>query len=273
MATDNQTSELLDQIPDLVDGKVEGPEWSQAESIYARILQQGRDGIVAIIDRLNEVDDGRDYKARYTLHGIAAYVSRDGLNAQRRVLLDTFSRELRAGRPKPIKAFLIRQLQVVGDAGVTKTLGDFLVDETLGEPAAQALLSIGHASASQFHVALDKAEGQTRLTIVHALGSLNDDGSIEALKRAARSNDQDLRIAAVWALARTGNPSAADDVLVAAEREGWERIQGTKAAFLLAETLSEAGERTSATALYRQLHKSRRDSESYLRELITAKLH
>lgn len=272
MAIDQMTEELVNQMPDLVEGKVEGPTWSQAERILDPLLAGGQRALTAVIDMLHEVDNGSDYKARYTLHSLAVHTAKSRGEEHHETMVDTLVAAVRSDRPKPIRAFLIRQLQVCGTPRVVPVLAPLLMDETLCEPAAQALLALEKNAAGVLRRVLSNAPSENRLTIVNALAILGDKESVAALKEAARNEDQQVRLAALWGLARLGETSAAGLALRAANRQGWERIQGVKACLLLGERLEQAGRDNAAKRLYGELKRNRhRPSEDYVLAILDGK--
>jgi len=271
---------LVDQTPELdrvtknnkvhITGKLTGPLWDDAEKVYDKILKGGPDSIIGVIDMLAEIDDGKDYKARYVLHAIAAYICRPGKEKQRATAIDAIASQIGGDRPKAIQRFLVRQLQVCGDGRAAATLGKHLLDKDLYEPVAAALVAIGEGAAEQLRKALPKAKGKCRMTIVQNLGVVGDAKSVEALKQAAGEEDAFVRTAAVWALANIGEAGSAGVLIKAADAKmgSWERIQAVKACLLLAEKLKAAGNKAEAAKIYKYLRDTRKDkSERYIREL------
>lgn len=270
----NQIPELDEKNPDLSllrvkpkRGKLTGPVWAKAEKLFDQVLEGGKAGVADVIDMIQEVDDGTDYKARYMLHGLATYVCRPEKKAHRAAVVGGITSKL-AGKPKPTQAFLLRQLQVCGGAELCALLGGLLTDEELCQPAAAALVAIGKGAAEQFRAALPKARGKCRMTIVQNLGVVRDTRSARALRRAVRDPDRGVRIAAAWALANIADPAAVDVLIRASNAEpGWERIEATKACLLLAEKLLAAGRKAEARSIYMHLRDTRKEaSEKYVRE-------
>ncbi|MBL7134009.1 MAG: HEAT repeat domain-containing protein [Phycisphaerae bacterium] len=281
MAPSADLKQLVNQMPELdrritkdkkvhILGKLTGPLWDNAEKVYDKILKGGRDSIVGVIDMLAAIDDGRDYKARYVLHAIAAYVCRPGKEKHRKAVIEAVSSQIGGDRPKAIQRFLVRQLQVCGDGRIAAALGKHLLDKDLYGPVAAALVAIGEGAAEQFRRALPKAKAKCRMTIVQSLGVVSDAASVEALKQAAGEDDAFVRIAAVWALANIGDAGSASVLIKAADAKmgSWERIQAAKACLLLAEKLKAAGKKADAAKLYTHLRDTRKDpSESYIRDV------
>lgn len=237
------------------------------EGAIANILKGGRDNIIGVIDMLVEPGKGDDVKAHYALHCMALHVCKLDNNRPRRRFSRTLASQIGGDRPKEVQKYLVRELQIAGGREVVEALGKLLVDEELCEPAAQALAAIGDGAAEQLRRALPRAKGKCRLTIIQNLGVVRDDNSVDALKNAVTDEDQDIRIGAAWALANIGDPGSAGVLLKAADAEGWERIQATKACLLLAENLLAAGKNYEATRIYTHLRNTRTEpAERYVRD-------
>jgi hypothetical protein len=237
------------------------------EKALGEILRGGRDHIVGLVDLLVEAGKGEDGKARYALHALAVEVCKRKDGKQRQMFAEVLASSLGGDRPKEVRAFLIRQLQVAGTGEVAPVLGKQLLDADLCEPAAQALLAIKEAAVEQFRAALPRATSKHRLTIIQALGVLRDDKCAATLQRLVLDADREVRLAAGWALARIGDAGSTDLLLKAADKEGFERIKATQACLLLAETLLAAGRKREAARVYTQLRDTRTDpSERYVKE-------
>ena len=253
--------------------KLTGPKWTDAVKVYDALLAGGRDAILELIGMVSEGNDPKLYRPRYVLHGLALYLCRPEKQQQRTTFVEALLSQLGGDRPKYVQAFIIREIEVVGNESAAPVLGKLLLDEELGDPAAKALLAIRAGAVGQFRAALPNASGRARLTIIQSLGVLGDATSADALKQAAADQDVDLRLAALWALAKVGGPGVVDMLIKASDTEGWERIQATKACLLAAENLVSAGRRDDAANIYRHLRDTRTDpKEQYVREAATKAL-
>lgn len=267
---------LVHQMPDADSpgepSKFTGPSRDTAKHIVMQILAGGRESLLALIGMIRDANGfgEKNYKPGYVLHCIALHVGRPGYQGQRRMFARTFASKLGDDQlPKDIQGFLVRELQVAGGREVVETLGKLLADDELCDYAAQALIAIGtDGAAAQLRDALPAARGKNRVTIVQALGALGDRDSVTALRRATVEKDQEVRLAAAWALARSGDPRGADAVLRRArESVGWERIQMTKACLLLAENVMTAGWKAAAVEIYEALRRGSKDpADRYVRE-------
>lgn len=259
---------LVGKMPQLDKrGTLTGPRPAVAHRIYDEILSGGAKSVAAIVDMLQDVDDGTDWKARYVLHGMAQYLGRPDKKEPRATYLEGLVSKLGGDTSKPVQRFVIRQLQVVGDGTVLDALGKALADGDLYEPAAQAILAIGGGIA-KFREALPKATGPARICFVQALGILKDAESLEPIRKDAAADGQ-LRLTAVWALANIGDAEAVDLALKAADdTKDFDRTAATKACMLLAERLVAAGKQDGARKIYGHLKTTRTEPhEDYISDL------
>lgn len=224
------------------------------------LLQGGRASIAALADLLTEPGKEDDSKARYALHALAVHVGGLRDAAQRRAFAEALASTIKPDRPRDVRAFLVRQLQVVGGREAVEALGKLLRSEELCDDAAQALLAIKAGAVEQFRAALPTAKGKARLPLVQALGTLRDVELAKDIRELATDTDRELRLAAVWALANGGDAGSVGVVIKAADAEGYERIKGASACLLLAERLLAAGNKTEAVRIYTYLNVSRTEA-------------
>jgi len=285
MPTTDELAAIVDRMPDLdkggkgggAKGKLTGPPWPTAiREVFDPVLAGGADAVLGLIDMLKEVDDGTDYKVRYALHGLALYACRPGKEKARAAVLEAMTKALGQDRPKPVKRFLVWELETVGDGRAVGALARLLPAPDLGPDVVRALVAIAGLPAGgparepvleALRTALASARGPMRLHLVQALGVLKDTASAPALREAARAKEPGVRLAAVEALAALGDPGAADLCLAAVRARGWERIKAAKACLLLAENLARAGRKADAARLYDRLEAlCAEPAEAYLRE-------
>ena len=251
--------------------KFTGPDPAAAEKIFTEILSGGRDSVRELLALVREPSDAdyKNYKAAYVLHGLVIYAGRAGQESNRRLLADALASQLGSNKhSNAVKAVFIRELRTLGGKEAVNALGEHLLDEELFDDATLALLTIRDGAAAQFRDALKKAKGRNRVTIVHALGTLQDADSVGALKKALNEEDREVRRTAAWALANIGEPSVTDTLLKSADSaEGFERTEATRHCLLLAERLAANGKESQANRIYAHLRKTRTDpSERHIRE-------
>lgn len=270
MMTNEQLKQLLDQFPTPNEQAIlAGADRDAMLRTVAALQADAPQSVAALADMLTGPAQGGDTRPHHALHALAISVNAQDTQLRRAVsqaLASALQQE--KARPAEVKAFLIRQLQVAGGPEVVVALAPLLSDPELCEPAAQALVAIGTASAETLRRALPQAADCCRLTIAQALGVLRDTSSASALVGLLTSPDADTRLTALWGLARIADPSQADLIIKAADMAtGYERIKATQACLLLAENLAAAGRRAEATRIYRHLLDTRTgDAEQYVRQ-------
>lgn len=251
--------------------KFTGPEPAVARQLCEQVLAGGRGSLTQLVALVRDPasPEFKNYKPEYLLHCLTLFVGEPGKEAARKIFRDVLTAELSNEKhPPAVKRSLIRELQWIGDADTVQALGRLLADDALCDEAASALVAIGGEAGEALRRALPGAKGRCRLVLVQNLGVLREARATEALQNALRDDDPDVRIAAAWGLARTGDPRSADLLIKAAEvPPGLERIKATQACLLLAETLAAAGKKQDAAKIYTHLQQSRTDpKELYVRE-------
>lgn len=248
-------------------GKLTGPRWEAAAKIYDAVLSRPG-GVGALIDLVKENDFGPAYKARYVLHGLTVYVCRPGKESQRAAVRSALLAGLGGNRPKSIKAALIHMLRVCGDASVVPALAPMLADPELCDAAAAAMVTLGGNAGDLLRGALATQDRRCRLAIIQGLGYAKNAAAVDTLIAATNDADSDVKVTALWALARIADPRAVAVTLkVADESEGWLKTQATKSAIQLTENLVAAGRKGDAVRIYRHLIETRKDpKEQYIRE-------
>ena len=167
MMTNEQLKQLLDQFPTPNEQAIlAGADRDAMLRTVAALQADAPESVAALADMLTGPAQGGDTRPHHALHALAVSVSAQDTQLRRAVsqaLASALQQE--KDRPAEVKAFLIRQLQVAGGPEVVGGLAPLLSDPELCEPAAQALVAIGTASAEALQHALPQAADGCRLTI------------------------------------------------------------------------------------------------------------
>jgi HEAT repeat protein len=251
--------------------KFTGPDPAETDTIFAEILSGGREALAGLAGLIREPGDAefQNYKAGYLLHGLVIFVGGEGRGEARQMLADVLASELgNAKHSTAVKGFFIRELRLIGGAEAVGAIAAHLSDDNLCSDAAQALLTIRDGVAPHLRSALEQSKGRTRLTILHALGSIEDAESAAVFEKALADDDPDARLVAARALAGLGQPAAIDALIKFADSaEGTARAVATDACLRLAEKLSAAGKASDAARIYTHFRDTRTDpSERHVRE-------
>lgn len=254
------TMEILNSFPE-PEGKIlRNIDKQKCELAVEQIIQGGKKTLTEIVNLILEPGKGQDIRARHAVHATAIRVGGPGKEKIRRDFAHHLASTLSDDRPKAVKGFIIRQLQICAGINEASKIAVFLTDsdEHLYEYAAQALEAIGSKSVRYFREAYPKAEGAPRLTILQGLGVLRDLSSTDVFRRATKDEDLEIRLAGLWGLMRIASAEDADLLLRQSSKErGWGHIKATAYCMELAESLTKSGKMKTARFIYKEIQKSR----------------
>ncbi len=234
---------------------------TEENEINARFVELGPRAIMQVCETLTPTGVGDDSKARYILSGLATYANRPGAGTEREMVARALAKALRRSSDKEVQAFLIRQLQRIGGDESVAPLARRLMDDTLCEPATQALLAVRAPGAETALLkALPRVEEANRVTVINALGAVRSKDAVKRLLKYTSSKDADVRHAALFALANIGDPAATPVLAQAAETtSAYDRAKATSFYLLFAARLGEEGETQQCEAICRYLFNTRTD--------------
>ncbi|MDG1324550.1 MAG: HEAT repeat domain-containing protein [Opitutales bacterium] len=264
------TKEILNAFPQ-PEGKIlRNIDKEACERAVEQIISGGRKITREIIDLILEPGNGDDIRPRHAIHATAIRVGGTGKEIERNSFASALASTLNDDRPKAVKGFVIRQLQICGGAKQAEAIAHFLNDseEHLYEYSAQALEVIGGATIEYFRTAYPSAKGAPRITILQGLGLLQDKKSRPFFLSAMQDTDLEIRLAGIWGLMRISSAKDAELMLSQSLKEkGWGRIKATAYCFELAEKLAKNDQSKEAKAIYIRIKKSHSEKQdAYLRE-------
>lgn len=246
-AQDANVTEILKRLP--------AQNTAEIEEISKQILQLGPAAIQEIGGLLVPPGAGNDTPARYAISGLVQYVARGGSEEARGVVSNALLAALDSAADPEVKAFLISQLQLTARDEAVETLGGYLADERLSDPAVRALQAIGTPAAeAKLLAALSAATDTNRVTLIEAAGRFRSEKAVEAITPFAANDNRETRLAALYALANIGHPSSADILAHAAQAEpAYERAKAVSFYLLYARRRAEAGDRETCEQIGRGL--------------------
>ena len=193
-----------------------------------------------------------------------------GNEKKRKAFASHLASTLSDDRPKAVKGFVIRQLQVCGGIGQASAIANFLADpdDHIYEYAAQLLRPSVRKRSSISARPTHRQRAAPRLTILQGLGVHRDKDSKDAFRNATKDEDLEIRLAGLWGLMRIASAEDADLLLTQSAKEsGWGRIKATAYCLELAEILEKNGKKKESRAIYLNIKKTRtQEHEDYLRE-------
>ncbi len=199
------------------------------DSYAAAVLAGGTDSVATLLGMLVAPGTGDDTKARLALDGIAKYCTRAGGAEDGALYRGAVLGALSGAGDKEVKAYLIRQLELMGGDEAVDALAGYLEDDRLVEPAVAALLNNGSdAAAKALLEGLTSANDVQALPIVKALGTLQYIPAKNKFKTFSMSADRNLRFAALYALANLGEASSGSILESEVKRStGYDMIEAT----------------------------------------------
>lgn len=265
-----KTMEIIKAFPQ-PDGKILKTINKEAcEKAIEHILKGGRQVVRDIVGLILEPGNGDDIRPRHALHATAIRVGGNGKRSEREAFSHELADTLADDRPLAVKGFIIRQLQICAGPQEAKKIAPFLTNpnEHIYEYAAQALQAIGRETVQHLRKAYSNAKDAPKLTILQALGVLEDKKSRDFFVNAVQDKDLEIRLAGLWGLMKIVSAEDANLLVIQSSKErGWGRTKATAYCFELAEKLVGNGKKDKARSIYTQIKESRLEKdEEYLRK-------
>lgn len=208
-------NEILDQYP--------AENHEDLARANAALASDVEGHVPALCAMLTPTGDHSDLSARYALGALTLYLAKDGapdnyVHALGKVLHTST-------QAAEIRALFVRELSLCGNDVALPYLTPLLGDPDLGQPALQALESIGgQPSGDAIARALPKLSGRQEAAAIAALGNMNYADATFAIADRLESEVADTREVALFALAHSGSESAYAPLMAAAlQIEGADR--------------------------------------------------
>ena len=266
---------LVEQMPEVdkpgTPSKFTGPAWSEAETVYQKLLAGGDATLQQLLALVKDPADPafENYKAEYVLHGLVVYVGRAEQAKNRERLAQLLARAMNdAAVHKATRGLFIRELQWIAGPAQVNDLLKLVGDDELGLYAQASLEALGKPALPALLRCLSQVKGRHLVGVIQALGRWEAKEAAAPLRRLLLHADRDVRLAAGWALARLGDATDANRLLLIADGgDDWEKPQMTKACLLLAEKLTATGKMREAIKIYQHLQRTRtHPKEQYIKE-------
>ena len=237
----------------------------QTEQYYSQIkdlASTGEEGILQLVRMMNLPGKGSNAQVEYALSGLSHYVSAEGMEAQRLITANAYLKALDMVVDSEIRAFIIRQLEIIGGDKAVIKLASLLSDEILAGPAARALSAIGTQDAKKellnaLNASMnDKIEGE----IILAVAKLQIADAENTLKRLLETTNSDKRKTVLYALSRVGSKISLPDLAVAAQKDNYtmQKDGATEAYIALIKRVLEQGNTKDAEKSVNDLMKNAR---------------
>jgi HEAT repeat protein len=264
----NDQRTLTTRIADLL-AELPANDQEQLTASMGEMAAMGKDGLVEMAGMLAAPGKGDNSKLEYALGGFSYYVMHSEREDWRKMSVDAYCQSLSKATDAENKAFLIRQLQMVGKDEAVPCLKSYLGDSRLCGASARALSGIRSATSNQALLqALQGAQGDCQLSLVEALGDARSADAVTALTPLATSQDNKLRKLTLYALANIADPASEAVLARAAEEDAfiYDEDNATAAYLLYAERLVEKGQQQQAGKIAQSLlGKTSQDTQVHTR--------
>lgn len=235
---------LATQIADLL-AQMPAKDSVQLASGMKAMASMGETGLVNMAAMLSVPGKGDNSQLEYAINGFSYYATQPGKENWRKMSEHAWCQALEKTSDKVNKAFIISQLQIVGQSDETvSSLKNYLNDDQLCDPAARALIKINSSAANKTLLqAAQNAQGTCRLSLIKALGESHNVEALSVITPLANSDGKMLAKMALNALANIADPSSASVLAKAAEKSGFtfDPSNATDSYLLYLDRLAENG--------------------------------
>ena len=153
------------------------PQYNQ---LMADLVGTGEEGLMMLINSMNEPGPKSNEKTDFAISGWTNFVAKD--EAKRLEAANTYAKALGMNLHEETKAFIIRQLEMIGGEENIDVLASLLTSERFVGPASQALVAIRSVKANDAIVtALRNATSEEmKIQLVNAVAQ-SDNKNVEGL--------------------------------------------------------------------------------------------
>jgi len=194
------------------------------QELMKAFCSTGEEGVLTMVKMIKPPGKGGNEQVEFALSGMSQYATGEGLSDIRMTMESAYLKVLDQIDELETKAFIIRQLQVVGQDESVEVLGRYLNQEDLCSPAAKALVLIGTEQAAQaLQNSLLRRMGtaKTQQSVLQAIGEAQLPVNEDLLTGMVGVGDDDFRQAVFFALSRTGTKASLPVLASAAEKAGF----------------------------------------------------
>lgn len=211
------------------------------------LASTGEEGVLMLVDMMHAPGKESNAQVEYALSGLTHYVAAQGQESVRTSVVNGYLKALAKVEERETKAFIIRQLQMVGGDESVEALGRYLNGEELSGPAARALAAIGTEQAKQaLQASLMRRMGtpKTQMDAILAIGEAQLPVAEDLLTGMVGNGDVEFQRVVLYTLSRIGSKASLKPLADAAEKAGfrYEKTQANEAYIILIKRIAAQGE-------------------------------
>lgn len=145
----------------------------------ASLVDTGEDGLLKLIQMMKNPGEKSNESIEFAISGWTNFVAKD--EAKRIVAANAYEKALKLPVDNQIKAFVIRQLEYIGNDDQVDGLVEYLTHEKLSSPAVQALATINTPKAnSELLLCLKKQTNLSEKIQINLITALGNNGINES---------------------------------------------------------------------------------------------
>lgn len=231
------------------------------EDMYA-LGAQGRE---MICQQIVPAGNGDDMRARYAVSSLTAHISADRDDIRKREWEKECIEFMTRATDREVRSFFMRQLNLVGSSVTVEALRQWVLSPEMCDDAVIVLQSIGTAGAADLLAsALTAAECPCASQVMVALAETLPGTVIDSYKTWYLKGGTAEKSAALYAMASTGAPSAAEILAQAAAAAGWrwDPTGAVRALLIYARKIGFAGEVKKMERITSQVIAASQDPEA-----------
>ncbi|MBL7076816.1 MAG: DUF1080 domain-containing protein [Kiritimatiellae bacterium] len=177
-----------------------------SDAICAEVLTGGAEALDSVFAKITPTT-ADDMAARFTAGALVHYSARPGADTERLAVAEALVRATDATTNDTIRAFMIEQLQWVGNAVHAAAIAPHLQNERLCSDALRTIRLTGDNKVEKILMkAVTSASPACQTLIVKALGDIASDAVVAPALALLKNDEAPAQAAALYAIARTGDP-------------------------------------------------------------------
>lgn len=195
---------------------------SQYAQTMKDLVSTGEAGLMTLIKMLDVSGSKSNELAEFAISGWTNFVAKDP--STRLIAANTYEKALGQSLDKEQKAFLIRQLEMIGNDDNIDVLSGFLSDNGLSRPSSQALVALRSEKGNQalLSALTGKTSEDIKINLVNALGQANEAKAEPELLGLLKSNPSEkFKGVLLVALGKIGTEASLEPLRMAAEAEDY----------------------------------------------------
>ncbi|MDL2281779.1 DUF1080 domain-containing protein [Parabacteroides sp. OttesenSCG-928-G06] len=209
----------------------------------ADLASTGEAGVMMLIDMMHAPGKESNASVEYALSGLTHFAAASGQENARKTTVAAYLKALEKVSERETKAFIIRQLQLIGGDESVDALAPYLNREELSGPAARALANIGTEKATKaIQASLMRRMGtpRTQQDALLAIGEAQLPVGEDLVIGMVGNGDVEMQRVVLYTLSRIGGTASMAPLANAAAKAGYkyEKTQANEAYLILLKRLA-----------------------------------